>query len=219
MVRINKVHTGIGDGGTTVHLDGTQVSKGDTRLEVVGTIDELNSLIGIIRMELKRMPTTTRDGGPRATVLKVQSHVGKKLSRLQHELFDLGAECSTKPDCIPEGMQVLQDDASERLLQELDGWIADLEPLSSFILPTGNPVVSYLHLARTVTRRTERRLAKLRDQEGDESVRNISFSYLNRLSDWLFVLSRWVTATLGEDEVLWQPLAEREKGNAPDEKK
>ena len=211
MVRITKVHTGVGDKGMTVHLDGTHVSKDDARLEVVGTIDELNSLIGIVQMELQRIPVTTRDGGPRATVLKIQSHAGKKLAHLQQELFDLGAECSAGPDSIPEGMQVLQDDACERLLHEMNEWLCEIEPLSSFILPTGNPVVAYLHLARAVTRRAERRLAGLRNQEGDESVRTVPFSYLNRLSDWLFVLSRWITATLGEEESLWLPLAEREK--------
>ena len=211
MVRITKVHTGVGDKGTTAHLDGTHVSKSDARLEVVGTIDELNSLIGIVQMELQRIPITTHDGGPRATVLKVQSQIEKKLFLIQQELFDLGAECSARPDSIPEGMQVIQDDACERLLDEMNEWLAEIDPLTSFILPTGNSVVAYLHLARAVARRTERRLAGLRDQEGDESVRKVPFSYLNRLSDWLFVLSRWITTTLGEEEDLWQPLAEREK--------
>tara|TARA_B100001750_G_scaffold139176_1_gene110875 strand:- start:1010 stop:1651 length:642 start_codon:yes stop_codon:yes gene_type:complete len=211
MVRINKVHTGVGDKGHTTHLDGSHVSKSDSRLDVVGTIDELNSIIGIVQMELQRMPTTTNDGGPRATVLKVQSHAGKKLANLQQELFDFGAECSTSPQNIPSGMEVLQDDVCERLLDEMNEWLGEIQPLSSFILPTGNPVVAHLHLARTVTRRVERKLAMLRDQNGDDSVRMFSLSYINRLSDWLFVLSRWITTTLGEDETLWLPLAGREK--------
>ena len=213
MVRITKVHTGVGDKGNTVHLDGTHVSKSDLRLDVVGTIDELNSIIGIVQMELVRMPTTTLDGGPRGTVLKVQSHAGKKLALLQQELFDFGAECSAHPEKIPEGMVILQDDVCERLLNEMDEWLDELLPISSFILPTGNPVVAHLHHARTVTRRVERKLASLRDLEGEDSVRMFSLCYINRLSDWLFVLSRWVTTVLGEEETLWIPLSERENTN------
>tara|TARA_B110000116_G_scaffold148433_1_gene128372 strand:+ start:2091 stop:2726 length:636 start_codon:yes stop_codon:yes gene_type:complete len=209
MVRITKVHTGIGDRGTTVHLNGETVSKGDGRLEVVGCIDELNCLIGVVRMELKRMPTTTLDGGPRATILTAQRQFDKTLAHLQQELFDLGAECSTTPDSIPEGMQVLTDESCERLVTEMDEWLEEVEPLSSFILPSGNPVVANLHLARAVTRRCERRLATLRDNEGDDSVRIISLTYLNRLSDWLFVMCRVIAARLGEDEELWEPLGKR----------
>ncbi len=209
MVRITKVHTGIGDRGTTVHLDGNTVSKGDCRLEVVGSIDELNCLIGIVRMELSRMPDTTQDGGPRTTVLVVQRKFDKTLAHLQQELFDLGAECSTTPDSIPEGMQVLPAESCERLVNEMDEWLEDLEPLSSFILPSGNAVVANLHLARAVARRCERRLATLRDENGDDSVRNTSLMYLNRLSDWLFVLCRVISSRLGEDEELWVPLGKR----------
>ena len=209
MVRITKVHTGVGDRGTTVHLNGETVSKGDDRLEVVGCIDELNCLIGIVRMELKRMPETTLDGGPRTTVLAAQRQFNKTLSHLQQELFDLGAECSTTSDSIPEGMQVLSAESCERLVNEMDEWLEEVEPLSSFILPSGNPIVANLHLARAVTRRCERRLATLRDNEGDDSIRIISLTYLNRLSDWLFVLCRVITARFGEDEELWEPLGKR----------
>ena len=209
MVRITKVHTGIGDRGTTVHLNGETVSKGDERLEVVGCIDELNCLIGIVRMELKRMPETTLDGGPRTTVLLAQRQFDRTLAHLQQELFDLGAECSTTPDSIPEGMQVLPAESCERLVNEMDEWLEEIEPLSSFILPSGNAVVANLHLARSVTRRCERRLATLRDNDGEESVRITSLTYLNRLSDWLFVLCRIISARFGEDEELWEPLGKR----------
>jgi cob(I)alamin adenosyltransferase len=209
MVRITKVHTGVGDGGETVHLNGDVVSKNDCRLEVVGSIDELNCLIGVARMELARMQITTLDGGPRTTVIRAQSQIGKLLAHLQQELFDFGAECSASPNSIPDGMQILGDDAADRLLADMDSWLTELEPLSSFILPTGNPVVANLHLARSVARRCERRLATLRDEEGEESVRPLSLSYLNRLSDWLFVLCRVITARLGEEEELWIPLGKR----------
>ena len=210
MVRITKVHTGVGDGGRTRHLDGCEVSKGDTRLEVVGTIDELNTVVGIVRMEIERLPIKSEDGGPRATVIKVQSMTDRKLARVQQELFDLGAECSTLPDAVPEGMQLLPDGASERLIGEMDEWLEECEPLTSFILPTGSPAVANLHLARVVARRAERRLATLRDVEGDSAVRAVALSYLNRVSDWFFVLSRWITGQLGEEETLWEPIGRRE---------
>jgi cob(I)alamin adenosyltransferase len=210
MVRITKVHTGVGDGGNTRHLDGTEVSKGDARLEVVGTIDELNTVVGIVRMELERLPVKTHDGGPRATVIRVQNMTAAKLARIQQELFDLGAECSTRPDAVPEGMQLIPEGASERLVTEMDEWLEECEPLTSFILPTGNAVVANLHLARVVARRAERRLATLRDEEGDSAVRGVALSYLNRISDWFFVLSRWMTGQLGEQETLWEPIGRRE---------
>jgi cob(I)alamin adenosyltransferase len=210
MVRITKVHTGIGDGGKTRHLDGTEVSKGDARLEVIGAIDELNSVVGIVRMEIERLPIATADGGPRATVIKVQTVTGKKLARIQQELFDLGAECSTVPDAIPEGMQLIPEAAAERLVTEMDEWLEECEPLTSFILPTGSASVANLHLARVVARRAERRLATLRDNEGDSAVRGVALSYINRISDWFFVLSRWITGQLGEDETLWEPIGRRE---------
>ena len=105
------------------------------------------------------MPITTLDGGPRTTVLTAQSQFDKTLAHLQQELFDLGAECSTTPDSIPEGMQVLTDESCERLVTEMNEWLEEVKPLSSFILPSGNPVVANIHLARAVTRRCERRLA------------------------------------------------------------
>tara|TARA_A100001037_G_C15075779_1_gene601654 strand:+ start:769 stop:1407 length:639 start_codon:yes stop_codon:yes gene_type:complete len=209
MVRITRVHTGIGDEGNTQHLDGTTVSKSDTRLEVVGTIDELNSIVGVIRMELGRLPTVGEDGGPKTIIHRVQAKVGRLLSHLQQELFDLGAECSTTPESIPEGMQVLPDSAGERLVKEMDEMLEVCEPLTSFILPTGNPVIAHLHMARSVTRRCERRLSSLREAEGANSVRGETFAYLNRLSDWFFVMARWIAATLGEDETLWKPLGRR----------
>lgn len=210
MVRINRVHTGIGDGGTTRHLDGSEVSKGDSRLEVVGSIDELNSIVGIVRMELDRMPATTQDGGPRTTVMRVKRGVSKKFERVQHELFDIGAECSAHPDNLPDSIHLVSQSDCDRLVAEMDEWLAEVEPLSSFILPTGNPIVAHLHLARSVARRVERRLATHRDLHGNESTRSEVVAYLNRLSDWFFVISRWVSHRLGEDESLWRPHHTRE---------
>jgi len=197
MVRITKVHTGGGDGGETSLVDGTRVGKEHPRVAIYGTIDEANSAIGVVRMELGR-----------ASFQKVETYnyADKLLGRIQQELFDVGAECACPPGGVPEQMSIIGSDAGERLVSEMDSMLEDLEPLSSFILPTGSPVVANLHMARTIVRRAEREACALR-----EEVRPEVISYLNRLSDHCFVLGRWITAKTGEEEVLWTPLGKRDE--------
>jgi len=210
MVRITRVHTGGGDAGETSLLSGARVAKDHPRLALYGTIDELNSLLGVIRAEVARIPDTHRDGGTRATVVKVQAHVERLLSHLQQELFDVGGECACPPADLPEMMAVISMEAADRLVAEMDVWTDELPALSSFILPAGNPAVAQIHVARCVARRAERAAIAVRTAEGDDAVRDVVLAYLNRLSDWLFVLARWITLTLGEDEVLWVPLGKRD---------
>ena len=197
MVRITKVHTGGGDGGETSLVDGTRVGKEHPRVAIYGTIDEANSAIGVVRMELGR-----------ASFQKPETcdYADKLLGRIQQELFDVGAECACPPGGVPEQMSIIGLDAGERLVSEMDSMLEDLEPLSSFILPTGSPVVANLHMARTIVRRAEREACALR-----EEVRPEVISYLNRLSDHCFVLGRWITAKTGEEEVLWTPLGKRDE--------
>jgi len=197
MVRITKVHTGGGDGGETSLVDGTRVGKEHPRVAIYGTIDEANSAIGVVRMELGR-----------ASFQKVETcdYADKLLGRIQQELFDVGAECACPPGGVPEQMSIIGSDAGGRLVSEMDSMLEDLEPLSSFILPTGSPVVANLHMARTIVRRAEREACALR-----EEVRPEVISYLNRLSDHCFVLGRWITANTGEEEVLWTPLGKRDE--------
>lgn len=209
MVRINRVHTGIGDKGETSLLSGEMVSKSSARIELVGTVDELNALIGCVRTELDRINPKHSDGGSRATVSTVKNIAGPKLAVLQQDLFDLGGQFACHPDDLPTQMSTIDEDDSNRLIEEMDEWLEHLPPLESFILPTGSPVVASLHLARTVTRRAERCAVRLRDSDGDGAVTADSLSYINRLSDWLFVLSRWITITLGEEEILWTPKSKR----------
>ena len=114
----------------------------------------------------------------------------------------MGAECACPPGGVPEQMSIIDAEAGERLVEEMDYMLKDLEPLSSFILPTGNPTVAHLHMARTIVRRAEREACTLR-----EEVRHEVISYLNRLSDHCFVLSRWLTGE--EGETLWTPLGKR----------
>ena len=209
MVRITKVHTGNGDGGETNLASGQRVSKADTRVNFYGTIDELNAVIGLVRAELERVDTHHEDGGARATVRTVKIGVEPKLSLIQQELFDVGGECAFMPNQVPEAMTLIDQGQADRLCAEMDAWTANLEPLESFILPTGSPLIATMHLARTVTRRAERCAMQLREQEGEDAVRDLVIMYLNRLSDWLFVAIRWIAMILGEDETLWVPLGKR----------
>tara|TARA_B100001996_G_scaffold379944_1_gene366514 strand:+ start:7520 stop:8218 length:699 start_codon:yes stop_codon:yes gene_type:complete len=211
MVRIDRVHTGGGDSGESSLVDGSRRSKSDARFSVVGDCDELNSLLGVARMECARVPMRHRDGGDRKGAGRVHFICDSALSRVQHELFDLGAELACPPQNLPEYMALINEDQSEVLVSDMDAWLSQTEPLTSFILPAGGPPQAMLHHARTVARRLERNIVALRDIEGEGSVRPLALTYVNRLSDWLFVLSRWITAVLGEEEMLWLPLGKRGK--------
>ena len=186
---------GGGDGGETSLVDGSRVGKEHPRVAIYGTIDEANSAIGIVRAEMNR---TDVIGIPNKRLIEAD----QMLSIIQQELFDVGAECACPPGGVPEQMSIIGTDAGERLVNEMDYMLEDLEPLSSFILPTGNPIVAHLHMARTIVRRAERDACTLR-----EEVRHEVISYLNRLSDHCFVLSRWLTGE--EGETLWTPLGKR----------
>ena len=209
MVRITKVYTGGGDLGETSLVDGSRVPKSDARIEIVGTCDEVNALLGVALMESNRIPETHPDGGERITVRRVKGVCSEALGRLQSELFDLGAELACPPDQIPEYMELLDQNDSDRLCEEMDAWNEELQPLESFILPTGTGPVAAMHLARTVTRRLERAMVGIKDE-----MRPLTLQYVNRLSDWLFILTRWITFRLGEDESLSVPKGKRGGGTA-----
>ena len=202
MVRITRVHTGTGDGGETSLLDGKKVGKESPRVGLYGTIDELNSQIGVVRMEFERMPGVTRFHRP--------GEADEALYRVQQELFDIGGECACSPGKLPEQMVLVGMNECDRLIQEMDEWIKELQPLKSFILPMGSAPVAFLHVARTVARRAERKACNLRQIEGEGSVRDEVICYLNRISDWLFVMGRWIAKNTGEEEVLWTPLGKRD---------
>jgi len=215
MVRITRVYTGRGDDGETSLVDGSRRMKSDPRFETVGMCDELNSMLGYVLMEVKRMPSHD-DGGDRTNVQRVEIVVLEALGRIQHELFDLGAELACPPHGVPENMTLIGKEQSDLLVEEMDAWLEDVTSLTSFILPTGSGPVATLHVGRCVARRLERSMVQLLESEGDDSIRPMALIYINRLSDWLFVMSRWITAMLGEDETLWLPLGKRssEKGVA-----
>ncbi|MDW3205990.1 MAG: cob(I)yrinic acid a,c-diamide adenosyltransferase [Alphaproteobacteria bacterium] len=187
MVTLSKIYTRGGDAGQTSLGDGSRRAKHDLRVEAYGTVDEANAAIGMVRQH------TTGE-------------IDDLLSRIQNDLFDLGADL-----CTPEGTErrssALRVEASQvkALEDEIDRYNASLEPLKSFVLPGGTPAAAYLHLARTVTRRAERLVVALAEAE---TVNPESVKYLNRLSDLFFVLGRYENDG-GKADVLWVPGANR----------
>ena len=166
-------------------------------------------------MEIERLPDHD-DGGERTGVIRVQTVIGEAVSRVQNELFDIGAEMACPPETLPDYMVLISQEQTDVLVSEMDAWLTSLSELTSFILPSGSAPVAAAHMARTVVRRLERSVVTLKEREGDESVRPVVCVYLNRLSDWLFVMGRWISSTLNEEETLWVPLGKRtaEKGVA-----
>jgi cob(I)alamin adenosyltransferase len=190
MVVLNRIYTRTGDDGTTALGTGERRKKHDLRIAAYGTIDELNACVGIARLH------TTGD-----------ADVDAMLARIQNDLFDLGADLCTPEQSKgkgPGGARLAVTDAQvTRLEQEIDALNADLTPLRSFVLPGGTPAAAHLHLARTVCRRGERLMVELADKPGEE-VSAAALKYVNRLSDFLFVASRFVNRK-GADDVLWVP--------------
>jgi len=209
MVRINRVYTGTGDDGTSAFVDGSRHRKSHVRFSAVGTCDELNTVVGVIRRECSDLPQHI-DGGSSSSIGRIQKIAEAALDRIQNELFDLGAELACQPSKLPEYMQLISKQQCDSLTDEMDAWVEQIEPLTSFILPAGNGPEPVIHHARTVTRRLERALVAIEDEEGENSVRSEARVYVNRLSDWFFVFARWVTKNLGDRETLWTPLGKRQ---------
>ena len=189
MVKLNKIYTRTGDDGTTGLGTGERVRKDSLRVEAYGTVDETNAAIGMARVHL----------------LGVDAKIDAMLVRIQNDLFDLGADL-----CVPDrgkklGYEPLRITAAQtaRLEREIDELNGELKPLNSFVLPGGSAGAAALHVARTVARRAERLIVELQAQP-DEPVSAPAISYVNRLSDFLFVASRWVNDK-GHKDVLWIP--------------
>ncbi|WP_137718872.1 cob(I)yrinic acid a,c-diamide adenosyltransferase [Methylobacillus flagellatus] len=175
--RLSKIYTRTGDDGTTGLGDGSRIDKDSLRVEAMGDVDELNAVIGMLLTE------TLRDD------------VMAALTRVQHDLFDLGGEI-----CIP-GHAMVKAERVTQLEQFLDALNEPLEPLKEFILPGGSRGAAVCHLARTVCRRAERQLIRL---SRESEVTTVSLQYLNRLSDLLFVLARALNRDAGQGDVLWK---------------
>jgi len=183
MVKLTKIYTRGGDKGETSLGDGARVAKHDPRVAAYGTVDEANAAVGVAR-------------------LHTRGEADAMLARIQNDLFDLGADL-----CTPEGSQRRQGALRivqaqiDRLEGEIDAMNAELAPLNSFVLPGGTPAAAHLHLARTIVRRAERLMTEL---AGSQPVNPLAVAYINRVSDHLFVLARFVNEK-GARDVLWVP--------------
>lgn len=188
-LRIRKVYTKKGDAGKTRMIGGVELSKASQRVESYGTVDELQAVLGMLRAALRE--ETQRDW----------SELDPTLHQVQNDLFDLGSILSTPPEAADRAPARLSDERVARLEDTMDEWIRHQEPLESFILSGGGRFSALAHLARTVCRRAERQVVRLGETE---EVPAEVLKYLNRLSDWLFVLARHLARELGEEEPLWQ---------------
>jgi len=191
-IRLTRIYTRTGDKGMTALVGGGRVPKESGRLEAYGTVDELNAAIGIVRTYL---PDHRHKFG------KDFEWYAEMLRRVQNELFDVGSELATPPEAEYEGMHRMGEGEVAELEHEMDRMQDVLEPLNSFTLPGGGVLNAFLHQARTVCRRAERICWALKR---DEPVSDHLLIYLNRLSDHLFIQSRWVAKRLNEPEFLWE---------------
>ena len=189
MVKLNKIYTKTGDDGTTGLGTGERVPKFNQRIEAFGTVDEANAAIGMVRLHLEGR----------------EAVVDAMLARIQNDMFDLGADL-----CVPDRGETLTyeplrmtDAQVTRIESEIDQLNGTLKPLNSFVLPGGTPGAAALHVARTVTRRAERHMVQLAT-DPKEPVSDAALKYINRLSDFLFVASRYVNDR-GTGDVLWVP--------------
>jgi len=188
-IRITRVYTRTGDKGETALVGGRRVPKDSARIEAYGTVDELNAVIGLV------LKANEDEKGPD----EARARLRAILTRVQNELFNLGSILATLPEDVSPKQPRIEARHVEALEKEIDELNEHLPPLKSFTLPGGGWVSSYLHLARTVCRRGERRLVSL------EGVDAESLKYLNRLSDALYVMGRWNVRQRGETEPLWTP--------------
>jgi cob(I)alamin adenosyltransferase len=185
MLRLEmKIYTKTGDQGTTSLFGGKRVSKADLRIDSYGTVDELNSFMGLVRDQ------------------EVNQRRKEILIRIQNTLFIIGSILATEPGNTKVKIPSLHEDDILFLEHEIDSMDATLPPLRFFILPGGHPSVSHCHIARTVCRRAERLTIELHEQE---QIDPLVIKYLNRLSDYLFMLSRKMTNELGAEEIAWKP--------------
>ncbi|MEX0936521.1 MAG: cob(I)yrinic acid a,c-diamide adenosyltransferase [Pirellulales bacterium] len=177
-----KIYTRTGDSGETGLFGGPRVSKSAARIEAYGTVDELNAALGVVRAGQLTDPSDAY------------------LARVQHELFDVGAELAT-PDPIAKGTNKVGRDHVAQMEHQIDRMEKDLPPLRSFILPGGCRAAALLHVARCVCRRAERRMVTL---SGEEAVSGDLIAYVNRLSDLLFVMARFENQSAGREDVIWE---------------
>jgi cob(I)alamin adenosyltransferase len=191
-IALNRIYTKRGDSGQTNLVGGQRVSKHDLRIETYGTVDELNAFVGAARVLVEE----------RQSQYPALSELARSLSRVQHELFNLGSILATLPEDVHPKQPRITGVEVRELESEIDRCNAGLPPLRSFVLPGGSRIDAELHICRAVCRRAERLSVALAEREAAPGE---AIHYLNRLSDALFVWSRWVNHVTGAREVLWQP--------------
>jgi cob(I)alamin adenosyltransferase len=189
MVVLNRIYTRTGDAGETALGNGERLSKADVRISAYGTVDETNATVGVVRLHTVGL-----------------EKLDAMLARIQNELFDLGADL-----CVPDRGEKLEFEPLrilpkqyERLETEIDELNGELSPLRSFVLPGGHAAAAQLHVSRTVCRRAERLIVELKSHDG-EHVSEGAIAYINRLSDFFFVASRWVNFKAAGGDILWVP--------------
>ena len=190
-IRITRVYTRSGDRGETSLVGGKRVPKDSPRIDAYGTIDELNSIIGLARV----FNEENLEAG------EAHHFLHEVLCKIQDELFDLGSELATPSESFQQGMFRISQTEIKNIEKLIDKCQENLQPLESFILPGGGRVGAYLHQCRTVCRRAEREILRL---SREETISEWPLKYVNRLSDLFFVLSRWISKETGEREYLWQ---------------
>jgi cob(I)alamin adenosyltransferase len=189
MVVLNRIYTRTGDAGETALGNGERLSKSNIRIAAYGTVDETNATVGVVRLHTVGL-----------------EKLDAMLARIQNELFDLGADL-----CVPDRGEKLEWEPLrilpkqyERLESEIDELNGELSPLRSFVLPGGHAAAAHLHMSRTICRRAERLIVELKSHEG-EHVSEGAIAYINRLSDFFFVASRWVNFKAAGGDILWVP--------------
>lgn len=193
-IALNRIYTRAGDSGETRLVGGQRVPKDDARIDCFGVVDELNAFLGLARTTVEELSGQRPALVPFAAILK----------RVQHELFNLGSTLATLPEDMHPKQPRITSAEAQQLEQEIDQANESLASLRSFVLPGGSRLDGELHVCRTICRRAERLLVSL---ARSESVPPEALTYLNRLSDALFVWSRWVNHILGKAETLWEPNA------------
>ena len=193
-LRITKVYTRKGDDGTTGLVGKGRLPKNHPRIQCFGTVDELNAAVGLARAYL----TETN----RELPIEKKEKALQELDRVQNLLFTVGGDLATRLEDRWDGMPLITENEVRVLEEKIDEFNASLPPLENFVLPSGRPSVAALHLARTICRRAERDALSLREKE---PIGETLVPFLNRLSDYLFVLARWLTHSSGDKETLWKP--------------
>jgi len=191
-INISKVYTKSGDKGKTHLIGGIKVSKDDIRVAAYGEVDELNVTIGILLFHLKKY-----------SKIKNSKYLLSRLSSIQNELFNLGTVLAAVGSNFPPDLPKIQDEDISLLEDDIDNMNSGLKPLKSFVLPGGNELTLYIHYSRVVCRRAERSLTTVIKKYSNVDIKVLK--YLNRFSDYLFVLGRWVSKYMDTEEKLWSP--------------